>query len=415
MNLRINVSPPLLAPSPHTLRPPSSKSESNRALLIAACSQAPIHLENLSEARDTYLMQQALDQLASGATELDIRDAGTAMRFLTAYLALRGEPVRLTGTARMQERPISPLVEALQTLGAQITYEGKEGFPPLSFGPFQDSGCAVLDMEASVSSQFISAILLASPLLGRPLEIRFRGKAASFPYLAMTAELMQRFGSPCQLSQEAVLLSGQPYQAGTYPVEGDWSAASYPLAWVGLLPIGTEWVLQGYRAQSLQGDIRILDLMRPLGVASRWQGTDLVLSQGPVQTSGQVLDFSDCPDLAQTVLVYAAAKGIARQATGLHTLYIKETNRVAALQTELQRIGADLVETSPGLFQVKPIPAPWQEPICFHTYEDHRMAMALAPLACLGPVEIEGAECVAKSWPGYWSALEQAGISVWES
>lgn len=387
---------------------PSSKSESNRALIIAALCAQPCRLENLSEARDTQTMQRLL---ASDDEVLDVLDAGTTMRFLTAYCAVTNRRCVLTGTARMQERPIGILTEALRELGADISYEKNEGFPPIRIGGFKPKKNRVT-VRGDVSSQYISALLMVAPVIPGGLTLQLTGKISSRPYIEMTLQLMQRFGVSAQWDGDTIRVPQQPYAAAAYAVESDWSAASYWFA-VAALAKQADIRLLGLKPDSLQGDRAVIEIMKPLGVQARFTHEGLQLSQCAAAECFE-RDFSDCPDLAQTVAVAGAAKGIAMKLTGLESLRIKETDRLTALQTELAKFGVITREEGGHTLYVQGNrSAPLQPPSqMIRTYKDHRMAMAFAPLALLHPLQIERPEVVEKSYPRFWEHLAAAGFDL---
>ena len=389
-----------------TVTPPASKSESNRALIIEALSGAGSKLENLSEANDTRVITRLLQEKAD---ELNAEDAGTVMRFMTAYLAVTGQQKTITGTARMQQRPIGILVEALRQLGAQIDYLGQEGYPPLAFRGIDRNQQypATLQVRGDISSQYISALLMVAPLFPHGLTLELQGKVGSRPYIQMTLALMQHFGVQSDFTGNVIKVPAQSYGRAIYTIESDWSGASY---WYSRVALAKEarGTLTGLRQASFQGDSAIADIMGNIGVKTEF------VSQGVILTKTDTLkpfsyDFSDCPDLAQTVAVVCAAKGIAAEMTGLESLRIKETDRIAALQQELRKIGGDLEDLGQEIFRVKPATGIPGQPK-FHTYEDHRMAMAFAPLGLLAPVEIEEPHVVRKSYPRYWENLAAMGF-----
>jgi 3-phosphoshikimate 1-carboxyvinyltransferase len=389
-----------------TVTPPASKSESNRAIIIEALSGAGSKLENLSEANDTRVITRLLQEKAD---ELNAEDAGTVMRFMTAYLAVTGQQKTITGTARMQQRPIGILVEALRQLGAQIDYLGQEGYPPLAFRGIDKNReyPATLQVRGDISSQYISALLMVAPLFPNGLTLELQGKVGSRPYIQMTLALMQHFGVQSDFTGNVIKVPAQSYGRAIYTIESDWSGASY---WYSMVALAKQArvTLSGLRQPSFQGDSAIADIMVNIGVKTEF------VSQGVILTKTDTLqpfayDFSDCPDLAQTVAVVCAAKGIAAQMTGLESLRIKETDRIAALQNELRKIGGDLEDLGQEVFRVKPATRIQGQPK-FHTYEDHRMAMAFAPLGLLTPVEIEEPHVVRKSYPRYWENLADMGF-----
>jgi len=401
-----------------TAQLPASKSEANRALLLQKLAGGGT-LTNLSEANDTVLMQRLLSQ-AANTDLLDAEDAGTVMRFMTAYLAVTGWRGTLTGAARMKQRPIGILLEALRTLGADVAYAEKENYPPLRFeggGRGEALAPAELAVRGDISSQYISALLMVGPTLPAGLRLRLTGAIGSRPYITMTLNLMRHFGATAtELPGEVIEVAPGGYRPADYAVESDWSAASYWYALVALAPVSSSIVLPGLRAQSWQGDHVIQHLMRPLGVNTEFlaNGSGVRLTQvlmAQVTPETPLLDFTDCPDLAQTVAVVAAALGRQLRLSGLHSLRIKETDRIAAVQAELRKFGADLLEVAPGVFEVQPGQVRVASQV-IETYDDHRMAMAFAPLAMYGPLVVQDPQVERKSYPSFWRALAAAGMQV---
>lgn len=401
-----------------TARLPASKSESNRALLLQRLAGGGT-LRNLSEANDTVLMTRLLGQ-TSTTDLLDAEDAGTVMRFMTAYLAVTGWRGMLTGAARMKQRPIGILTDALRTLGAAITYLEKEGYPPLAFSgqPLAPGAApAELTVRGDISSQYISALLMVGPTLPGGLRLHLTGDVGSRPYISMTLNLMRHFGAAAETGPgESMVVQPGGYRPADYEVESDWSAASYWYALVALAPAGSAIALPGLRASSWQGDHAIQQIMSCLGVKTEFladeAGVQLTqIALAPAGLLAQPLDFTDCPDLAQTVAVVAAALSVPLRLSGLHSLRIKETDRIAAIQAELRKFGADMPEVAPGVFevQVTDFKVAGQE---VATYEDHRMAMAFAPLALRGPLRVQHPQVVRKSYPSFWQELARAGVDV---
>jgi 3-phosphoshikimate 1-carboxyvinyltransferase len=387
-------------------RLPASKSISNRALIINAMAGGSSALTNLSDANDTRLMQRLIHE---PGRNIDVEDAGTTMRFLTAYFAVTNQHKVLTGTLRMKERPIGILVDALRTVGASIEYLDREGYPPHETKGFPRQTDKNLRIRGDVSSQYISALMMVAPSLPEGLSVEFVGKVGSRPYIEMTAALMQHFGVQCQLTERTVTIRKQSYQANSFTVESDWSAASY---WFALVALAREASISLPRLTlpSLQGDHQIVEIMKALGVHTTQLGSLLSLHQSPHQNSLS-WDFTHCPDLAQTVCVVCAAKGITGQFTGLESLRIKETDRIAALQVQLGKIGADLIEEDRAHWTLRPS-AGLPDSVVFDTYEDHRMAMAFAPLATLMDVTIDEPNVVRKSYPNYWNDLQSVGFPI---
>jgi 3-phosphoshikimate 1-carboxyvinyltransferase len=387
---------------------PGSKSESNRALIINALCDNPGDIDNLATARDTTTMRHCLE---SRQKVYDVLDAGTVMRFLTAYLAISQNDVEITGTARMQKRPIKILVDALSQIGASITYLGQEGFPPLKFNGFDKQFTRDLTVAGDTSSQYISALLMIAPRLPHGLTLSLAGGTVSKPYIDMTLALMQHFGVEIQTSQHGYEIEPQHYTFKPFRVESDWSAVSY---WYSLFRLSNLKALKlpGYRATSFQGDSVVAKMMQGFGVHTEFAADGIVLSRSEQQLPDR-LDFVDCPDLAQTFAVLCAALGHSCNFTGLQTLKIKETDRILALQKELGKFGAQLLEKEdywhllPGKQGVKTY-----QHLEFATYEDHRMAMALAPLAVLCKVSFDDQTVVDKSYPSFWQDLAKIGLKV---
>jgi 3-phosphoshikimate 1-carboxyvinyltransferase len=388
---------------------PSSKSESNRSLIINALSGNLSHLHNLSEARDTQTMIALLE---SKDETLDVIDAGTTMRFLTAYLSTRNETKILTGTPRMCQRPIKILVDALREIGAQIEYMKEDGYPPLKIKGIPKQEKSNIQIRGDVSSQYISALLMIAPKLPQGLTLELTGKVGSRPYIEMTLDLMKQFGIQADWEENFITIKPQTYKGFEYTIESDWSGASYWFSMVSLAE-KAEIKLLGLRKNSLQGDIRIVEIMQKLGVEATFDEKGVFLKKSPAQQEARI-NFTDCPDLAQTIAVVCAAKGITCIMTGLESLRIKETDRIAALQNELKKIGASLTEPKEGEWLLTPaanFDFSKSKPE-FETYDDHRMAMAFAPLATLTDVVIQEPDVVRKSYPGYWKDLLQVGFKI---
>lgn len=383
----------------------ASKSISNRALIIDALCVENSDLQNLAEARDTKLMTTLLHD---SSHIIDVMDAGTTMRFLTGYFALTNQSKVLTGTARMKQRPIGILVEALTKIGADIRYLDKDGFPPHETFGFKSQKTDQISIPGDISSQYISALLMMAPRLPNGLEIVMTGKIMSRPYIEMTLGLMSRFGATYSWNDNIIKIPRQTYSAISLKVESDWSAASY---WYSIVALsdGGEVTLLGLEQNSLQGDRQIAEIMGLLGVLTRFQANGITIVNEGRSRDHITYDFSDCPDLAPTVMATCAALGVTCRATGLESLRIKETDRIAALQTELGKIGASIKEED-GTWELAPTSTLGASPVTFKTYEDHRMAMALAPLALRLPVVIEEPDVVQKSYPDFWSDLALAGL-----
>ena len=384
-----------------------SKSESNRLLLLQALFSG-FTIDNASESDDSRVMQVALK---SDSEVIDVHHAGTAMRFLTAYFAhLEGREVLLTGSQRMQERPVKILVEALQLLGASIRYEKEEGYPPLRIHGKKLKGGRVT-LPANISSQYISALLLIGPVLEEGIQIDLIGKITSLPYINMTLALLESLGVESNFEGQTIRVEPQK-KPKRIPqiVESDWSSASYFFSVVALAD-QSEIHLTSYKKHSLQGDSVLREIYRELGVASSIEEETLKLKKAIVDLP-EVLhwDLSMAPDIAQTIAVTCYGLGIGCKLTGLHTLKIKETDRLQALYNELTKLGArikitkDSLELTSGSNFIANCSVP--------TYNDHRMAMAFAPLALKIPLTIEDAEVVSKSYPSFWDDLEQINFNI---
>lgn len=385
---------------------PASKSISNRALILNTLSGGLSTLTNLATARDTKLMK---DLLKKEDQVIDAMDAGTTMRFLTAYLAITGQHKTMTGTARMKERPIGLLVNALRRIGADIKYLDKEGFPPLELLGFNEQQAGAVTLPGNVSSQYISALMMVAPILPDGLIIQLEGKVGSWPYIEMTAALMSQFGAQLFMKNDRIVILPSAYHPTSLRIEPDWSALSYWFAMVSLAE-KAELVLSGVSPHSIQGDKVIVDMMEKLGVSTNFEDGDLILTKSDSVTDEISWDFTDCPDLAQTVIPVCALKNVKGTFTGLESLYIKETDRIAAMQTELEKVGAKLEETNKGVFTLTPGDIP-KNSIKINTYHDHRMAMGFAPWAALMDIEIEDSSVVNKSYPEFWDDLKTVGFN----
>lgn len=391
-----------------SLKITGSKSESNRILMLKALFEG-LTIKNLSNSDDSTLMREAI---WSKSDEIDIHHAGTAMRFLTAFFATKtGRKTTLTGSKRMQERPIKILVEALKSLGADISYLKKEGYPPLQIIGKKITKHQV-ELDANVSSQYISALLLIGPVLPKGLELRLVGTITSLPYIDMTLSLLNELGVNTVFKDNLIVID--PYNEDvnkTFTVESDWSSASYFYSIVALSPIGTQISLSSYKKTSLQGDSILQDIYKNFGVESRFQGTTLFIMKTNTNLPKLLkLDLSDSPDIAQTIVVTCLGLKIDCELVGLHTLKIKETDRLVALKNEIKKLGTTLAITDHSLYLKSSndlIPN-----VKIATYNDHRMAMAFAPLALKTPLSIENAEVVSKSYPDFWRDLSSLGFEI---
>lgn len=385
-----------------------SKSETNRLLLLQALFPNLI-LENTSVSDDSEVMEKALNSTDS---VIDIHHAGTAMRFLTAYFSMQeNREVLLTGSARMRERPIKILVDALRELGADIAYEGNEGFPPLRIKGKKLSKSQVT-LAANVSSQYISALLLIAPKLENGLELTLEGTITSVPYIQMTLDLLKQIGveTTFELNKITVFPPTIDLQPSTLIIESDWSSASYFYSIVALSKEGTQITLSKYKKDSLQGDSELTEIYKDFGVETIFNENSITL----IRTNRQRLtinrQLNNTPDIAQTIAVTCFGLGLSCHLSGLHTLKIKETDRLTALQHELQKLGGKVTITDDSL-QLEASPAILPN-IKIATYNDHRMAMAFAPLAIKVPIVIENADVVSKSYPGFWDDLKSIGFQI---
>ncbi len=392
---------------------PASKSISNRVLMLAALAGRKGQVENLSDSDDTRVM---IGALSSDKPMVDIGHAGSSMRFLTAYYALVKGQVELSGSARMKERPVGPLVEALRSLGADIRYLEKEACPPLLISGGGLSGGEV-SIDGSVSSQFISALMMIAPLLSGGLRIQLEGTVVSPAYIRMTLALMEECGAGGSFDGRRISIPGGHYDFDRYRVEGDWSGASYWYEVAALHP-GSSLYIPDLREGSLQGDAVLPALFSALGVETRFSDAGIQISSHPRHFEGRFrYDFISCPDLVQTMAACLCGLGIPFRFTGTQTLRVKETDRIAALIAELGKLGFGLTTDESGncLAWDGRRTSSVQQPL-IKTYHDHRMAMALAPLASLnGALEIDDPLVVSKSYPGFWDDLARAGYRVQEA
>lgn len=384
-----------------------SKSISNRVLLIRALSQSDFKIDNLSDSDDTQTMLNLL--LQENLKEYDCHHAGTTFRFLTAFLAMQKSEQMLTGSSRMQQRPIGPLVDALRSIGAEIDYVVNEGFPPLKIKPFKRQIKNEINIKADISSQFISALCMIAPNLENGLRINFIGDLVSRPYLEMTLSIMSSFGIDSTFGEDYISIDSQSYKPQPYLVESDWSSASYHYAIASLLP-GSKITLSYYFKNSLQGDSKMADMAKSFGVTTSYVENKIILESLENHNSFFNYDFIRQPDIAQTISVMGAAKNMHLQFKGLKTLRIKETDRILALQQELNKVNINLFPSSDKNFEFEQSGNIVVDNPIFETYQDHRMAMAFAPLAILGPISFNNPEVVSKSYPRFWEDLLDMGF-----
>ncbi len=384
---------------------PASKSISNRVLIISALSDSLMPIYNLSDCDDTAVM---LNVLNSNDSSFDIGHAGTAMRFLTAYLSRIAGKWEITGSARMKGRPVAVLVDALNRLGAQIEYKEKEGFPPLIIrGSYLEGG--ELEIPASVSSQYISALMMIAPYMAKGLKLILKGQVVSRTYIHMTAALMREFGAEVQVGENMVEVCPRPYTPVPFSVEADWSAASYFYEWLAVKGEG-ELRLPGLLPNSLQGDARQVEVWKKWGVETFFEAGAVRLKACRPMASAVEFDFTGMPDLVQSFVVASCLKEIPFVFSGVQTLRIKETDRIAALIEEMARLGYSLMAEGDSRLI-------WDGKRCatrnpeIATYHDHRMAMAFAPAAWKFPgLVIRDRDVVTKSFPGYWEQFGKLGL-----
>ncbi|KGO80419.1 3-phosphoshikimate 1-carboxyvinyltransferase [Flavobacterium beibuense F44-8] len=404
MNILLKASSGMLSSS---IQITGSKSESNRLLLLQAL-YPQITVENVSDSDDSSVMTKALN---SDDNVIDIHHAGTAMRFLTAYFAVTpGKEVVLTGSARMKERPIGILVEALKSLGAKIEYIENEGYPPLKITGTEII-CDKVTLKANISSQYITALLLVAAKLKNGLEISLDGEITSLPYLQMTLNLLNQVGISAVLENNVIRVKPlEQVSPIKLIVESDWSSASYFYSLVALAQKGTEVSLSSYVQKSLQGDSALSEIYKELGVETIFSENTITLKNTGEAQKQLSLNLVNTPDIAQTIAVTCFGLGTACHLTGLHTLKIKETDRLEALKTELTKLGAVVIVTNDSLTLEPSVHI--NSDVAINTYNDHRMAMAFAPLALKTSIVINDAGVVSKSYPSFWDDMQQVGIAV---
>jgi len=401
---------------------PASKSISNRLLIMRALAAASFTIENLSDSDDTLLLQDLLQKIGEhhgkqAMTELDTSNAGTVMRFLTAYLSMVPGKWILTGSERMKQRPIAILVDGLKSIGAQIDYLSKLGYPPVMIHGTALKGKEII-VDTGISSQFVSALIMIGPKIPRGLTLHLSGPAVSFPYVKMTIGLLKDFGIHVVHERSRILIPEGEYLSHDFTVESDWSAAAF---WyeAAALADHVDLYLEGLSRESLQGDSVISDIFRTFNVVTEFTGKGIHLTKSSQHTWQDPFkyNFSDNPDIAPAVITSCAMLGLHGLFTGLKSLQIKETDRLLALKTEYEKIGIKAETYSTGnLIPAMEIMAGRVDcpaGIQINTYGDHRMAMTFAPLAILGgEIRIENPEVVTKSYPGFWNDLISAGYEI---
>ena len=387
----------------------SSKSESNRLLIIESLSNNQIELENLSQANDTVLLKNLIK--SNSQNIWDAEDAGTTMRFLTSFLAFRKQGVLLTGTERMKKRPIKILVDALNNIGAEISYMEKDGYPPIKIKRKISQIKESVSIRGDISSQYISSLLMIAPVLYNGLKIEIVPPFYSKPYVMMTINLMKKFVIKYNLSDDIISINNQKYKSGSYKVESDWSAASY---WYSFMSINKKLKvikLIGLREHSFQGDQVIKKIMTLFNVETIYDSDGIILRKKDFDCDYFELDFKDCPDLAQTILVVAAYHKVKLKLYGVESLKIKETDRLEAMSNELKKIGVNFYDDD-GVWTLDKRNTEFSSEASIDTYEDHRMAMAFAPLSSEINITINNPDVVNKSYPTFWEDMRKAGYDV---
>ena len=397
-----------------TCRISGSKSISNRLLIMAFLGGRNVHFRNIAKADDTRLLSRSLKQIRiCGSSQipmiLDARNAGTVFRFMTACLVTQKGLWHLTGSPRMMERPIGPLVDALRELGAEITYCDKEGYPPINI-----RGCKLkkgkVKVDASKSSQFVSALMLIGPCLITGLQIRWEGTMVSFPYVEMTGRLMREFGIDCRIGENIINVPYGFYDPKEMYVEPDWSSASY---WYQMVALSdkAEVALPGFVKESVQGDSACAWIFDSLGVKTEFTGQGIVLRSKETTSKELTFDLSGSPDLVPAVLATCAAKNVKVTITGVEHLRYKESDRIESLSRELAKIGAKVEATGGTVIMTPGGDISGEKDVVFETYADHRLAMALAPLVLeMGQISIEDPDVVEKSYPEYWKDIQNMGL-----
>ena len=385
-----------------------SKSESNRMLILQKLFRE-ITIHNLSDSDDTHHLQAAL---SSQDAEINVGHAGTAMRFLTAFFAIQQKRTTiLSGSERMHQRPIKVLVEALRALGAEISYLGNEGFPPLKITGKQLTKDQV-KINGNISSQYISALLLIAASLPNGLRVELVGEITSIPYINMTLSLLNQIG--ITTSFEGQIIQVNPFEEAnkhTIEVESDWSSASYFYSITALSSVGSEIRLSSYKKESLQGDAILAEIYKSFGVETVYETNSIVLRKTKEHNKEHLtIDLNKAPDIAQTIAVTCYGLGVSCELLGLHTLKIKETDRLEALHSELTKLGANISVTPTSLYLTSS--SEIVADVSVETYNDHRMAMAFAPLGMKIPLEILDADVVTKSYRNFWKDLQKIGFQL---
>lgn len=389
----------------------SSKSESNRALIIQAICDEVITIKNLSTSDDTNTLKLLLNRYKNSKV-LDAHHAGTTYRFLTAFLSCQVGEWTLTGSDRMKERPIKILVETLRNNGANINYLEKDGYPPLLIKG-SNLDLSNIQIDGSISSQYISALLLLGPSMSKATKFSFTDKVISKPYINMTLAIMNYFGAKTKWENGSILIEKNPYKTNSLSIESDWSAASY---WYQIVSLNNDSSveIEGLKKQSFQGDSEVANIFNQLGVETIYKENSISISNSNSAPLNKIeLNLNNTPDLAQTIICTCAGLGIEATISGLETLVIKETNRLKALKNELLKFSVDLKIIENHTLYLKSGQTITNPTTSIETYNDHRMAMALAPLSLVvGSFRINNPEVVSKSYPNYWKDLELVGFKI---
>ena len=386
-----------------------SKSESNRVLILKYLFNRNIIIDNLSSSDDTKVLLKALENQTN---KIDIHHAGTAMRFLTSLFAVTNKKnIILTGSYRMQQRPIGELVDSLKRLGADIIYEKEIGYPPLRFNGFNQTN-KLIKLRSDISSQFASSLILVGPYLSDGLQIKLVGNIFSKPYILLTCEIMKSFGFSCFINKNEIKIKPKKkVSIKNYSIESDWSSASYLYSIVALS--GLELNLSSFKLNSLQGDSKLSKLYENFGVKTYFKNDEIILrrSKSHKLKSFIELDLIENPDLAQTIIVTCLGLSIHTKLTGLNTLKIKETDRLVALKNEISKFNIDVIIDDQSI-EIKNFPKTLPENVEIDTYKDHRMALAFSPLSVLVKLVINDYDVVSKSFPEYWSILQKLNFNL---
>ncbi len=386
-----------------------SKSESNRVLILKYLFNSDIIINNLSNSDDTKVLLKALENQTD---IIDVHHAGTAMRFLTSFFAVTNKRnITLTGSDRMQQRPIGELVDSLKSLGADIIYEKEVGYPPLRFNGFNQMNKSI-ELRSDISSQFISSLMLVAPYLNDGLQIKLVGNIFSRPYILLTCELMKNFGLDCFINNDEIeIMPSKKISIKNYSVESDWSSASYLYSIVALS--GIELNLSSFKSNSLQGDSKLSKLYKNFGVETYFKDDEIILKRSKSHRIKRFIELNliENPDLAQTIIVTSLGLSVHTKLTGLNTLKIKETDRLIALKNEITKFNTDVIIDNSSI-EIKNFPKKLPEDVEIDTYNDHRMALAFSPLSVLVNLVINDCNVISKSFPEYWTILKKLNFNL---